>query len=140
MTRLRAALVLAVTALCVVPIHAQVIEFESNGLKYQTLTRSGVTVIFAHLPGQISGYSMIQVSISNGSGGPYTIRPEDFSFTRSDGQLLHAEPSQDVVSMLGRKASGSDLIKLVTTYEASVYGNTHIHSTNGYEQRRLGAL
>jgi len=30
--------------------HAQVIEFESNGLKYQTLTRSGVTVMFAIMP------------------------------------------------------------------------------------------
>src|SRR5262245_20446786 len=121
-------------------VRGQVIEFESNGLKYQTLTRSGVTVIFAHLPGQISGLSMIQVSVSNGSGAPYNIRPEDFSFVRADGQPLQAEPSRDVVAMLSRKASGTDVIRLVTTYESSVYGNTHIRSTNGYEQRRLGAL
>src|SRR5436853_257263 len=104
MKRLQAVLVSAAATLCLV--RAQVIEFESNGLKYQTLTRSGITLIFAHLPGQISGYSMIQVSVSNGSGAPYTIRPEDFHFTRTDGQVVNAEPSKDVVSLLSRKASG----------------------------------
>ena len=118
----------------------QVIEFESNGLKYQTLTRSGVTVIFAHLPHQVSEYSIIQVSVANGSSAPYTIRPEDFTFVRGDGSPIRGVPAKDVVSELYRKGSGSDVIKLVNTYEASVYGNTHIHSTNGYEQRRLGAL
>jgi hypothetical protein len=118
----------------------QVIEFESNGLKYQTLTRSGVTVIFAHLPNQVSEYSIIQVSVANGSGAPYTIRPEDFTFIRPDGSVIRGVPAKDVVAELYKKGSGSDVIKLVNTYEASVYGNTHIHSTNGYEQRRLGAL
>jgi hypothetical protein len=43
--------------------------------------------------------------------------------------------------MLQRKGSGSDVIKLVASYEAGVYGNVHLRSTtNGYEQRRLGAL
>src|SRR5262245_58093150 len=138
MKRVLAVFILAVATLY--PVRAQVIEFESNGLKYQTLTRSGVTIIYAPLPGQISGLSMIQVSVSNGSGAPYSIRPEDFIFVRADGQELRAEPSKDVVAMLSRKGSGADVIKLVTTYEASVYGNTHIRSTNGFEQRRLGAL
>ena len=30
-------------------------------------------------------YTIIQVAVSNGSGGPYVIRPEDFSFVRADG-------------------------------------------------------
>jgi hypothetical protein len=138
MKRLLAVSILAVATLC--SVRAQVIEFESNGLKYQTLTRSGVTLICAHLPGQISGYSMIQVSVSNGSGAPYTIRPEDFSFMRNDGPPIRAEAAKDVVAMLSKRGSGADVIKLVVTYESSVYGNTHIRSTNGYEQRRLGAL
>ena len=138
MKRLLAVLALAVATLCAV--RAQVIEFESNGLKYQTLTRSGVTVIFAHLPSQINEYSIIQVSIANGSGAPYTIRPEDFEFVRTDGHVLRAVPAKEVVAVLYKKGSGSDVIKLVNTYETSVYGNTYIRSTNGYEQRRLGAI
>ena len=34
--------------------HAQVIEFETNGLKYQTLTKSGVTIMFATLPQRLT--------------------------------------------------------------------------------------
>ena len=58
-------------------ISAQVIEFEHNGLKYQTLTHSGVTVMYAHLAAHVKEYSIIQVSVSNGSAGPYTIRPPE---------------------------------------------------------------
>jgi len=119
---------------------AQVIEFESNGLRYQTLTRSGVTVMWAPLPTVLHEYSIIQVAVSNGSGGPYVIRPEDFSFIRADGTLLRATAARNVVDMLSRKGSGTDVIKLVTAYEASVYGNAHFKSTNGYEQRRQSAL
>ena len=43
--------------------HAQVIEFESNGLKYQPLTRSGVTVMWAQLTAQLHGYTIVQVNI-----------------------------------------------------------------------------
>jgi hypothetical protein len=120
--------------------HGQVIEFESNGLKYQTLTRSGVTVMWAQLPTILHEYSIIQVAVSNGSGGPYVIRPEDFTFVRTDGSMLRASAARTVVTMLYNKGSGSDVIKLVTAYEASVYGNQHLRSTNGYEQRRQGAL
>lgn len=138
MTRRLALWILAVAALS--PVRAQVIEFESNGLHYQTLTRSGVTIIVAHLPSQINEYSCIQVSISNGSGSPYTIRPEDFSYIRGEGTEVRGVPAKDVVAELYRKGRGSDVIKLIHTYENSVYGNTLIRSTNGYEQRRLGAL
>jgi hypothetical protein len=52
----------------------QVIHFESGGLKFQTLTRRGLTVMFAHLPVQLREYSILQVSISNGSAAPVTAR------------------------------------------------------------------
>lgn len=120
--------------------HAQVIEFESNGLKYQTLTRSGVTVMWAALPNHLHEYAIIQVAVSNGSAGPYVIRPEDFSYVRPDGTVLRASPAATVVGMLFQKGSGSDVIKLVTTYEATLYGNPHFKTTNGYEMRRQGAL
>jgi hypothetical protein len=54
--------------------------------------------------------------------------------------VLKASPARNVVSMLFQKGSGNDVIKLVTAYEASVYGNQHFKSTNGYEQRRQAAL
>src|SRR6266480_2287845 len=67
---------------------AQVIEFESGGLHYQTLTRRGVTVMFAHLPAHVHDFFIVQVAVSNGSQGPYTIRPEDFRFVRADGAVF----------------------------------------------------
>ena len=57
---------------------AQVIEFESGGLKYQTLTRSGLTIMFAHMPSQVRNYSIIQVGVSNGATEPITVRPGGF--------------------------------------------------------------
>jgi hypothetical protein len=120
--------------------HAQVIEFESNGLKYQTLTRSGVTVMWAQMPAQLHGYVICQVAVSNGSPGPYVIRPEDFHYLRQDGTVVNASPARDIVNFLSQKGSGNDVIKLITAYEASVYGNAHLRSTNGYESRRQAAL
>jgi hypothetical protein len=120
--------------------HSQVIEVESNGLKYQTLTRSNVTIMFAHLPGALHEYSIIQVAVSNGSQGPYVIRPEDFTFVRADGTVLRAVPARAVVEMLLKKANGNDLVKLVTTYESGIYGNPHLKSSHGYEDRRQAAI
>jgi hypothetical protein len=120
--------------------YAQVIEFESNGLKYQTLTKSGVTIMFATLPQHLHDYAILQVAVSNGSKAPYVIRPEDFTFVRLDGSVLRASAARDVVGMLEQKGSGSDVIKLVTSYENSIYGNQHLKSTNGYEQRRQSVL
>jgi hypothetical protein len=119
---------------------AQVIQFESNGLRYQTLTRSGVTIMYAHLPRHLHEYSIIQVAVSNGSPGPYVIRPEDFSIEYADGTALRGAPAHDIIEMLMQKGSGSDVVKLVTTYEAGIYGNPHLRSTNGYESRRQAAL
>src|SRR5215510_8257071 len=123
-------MVASIVAACMSTVRGQVIEFESNGLKYQTLTRSGVTVIFAHLAAQVNEYSIIQVSVANGSNAPYTIRPEDFSFVHTDGSVVRAVPSKEVVAVLYRKGRGGDVVKLVNTYEAAVYGNAHLHSTN----------
>jgi hypothetical protein len=121
--------------------HAQVIEYESNGLKYQTLTKSGVTVMFAVLPSHLHEYTTIQAAVSNGSEGSYVIRPEDFTYVRDGTLAVRAAPALTVIAMLQRKGSGSDVIKLVNSYEAGVYGNVHLRSsTNGYEQRRLAAL
>jgi hypothetical protein len=119
---------------------AQVIEFESNGLKYQTLTRSGVTVMYAVMPNHLHEYAIIQVAVSNGSAGPYTIKPEDFTYVRTDGVVMRASPAATVVTMLSQKGTSSDVIHLITSYENAVYGNSRLKSTNGYEQRRQSAL
>jgi len=115
---------------------AQVIEFESNGLKYQTLTKSSVTVMFANLPTHIHEYAIIQVAVSNGAAGPVVVRPEDFVFERADGVSLKATPASNVVGELINKGNRSDVIKLVSTYEMALFGMSRLHPTNGYESRR----
>jgi hypothetical protein len=130
----------ALPALCLAALlPAQVIEFESNGLRYQTLSRDGVTVMFAYLPAHVRDYAIIQVAISNGSKTPVMVRPEDFTFQRADRTVLRASPARQVVNELIEKASRSDVIRLVATYEAGLYGLSRIQSTNGYEQRRQAA-
>lgn len=121
-------------------LHAQVIEFESNGLRYKTLTRNGVTVMFASLPVHIRDYAVVQIAVSNGSPVSWTIKPEDFSFQKSDGTIIQASPAQEVVVSFIKHSSRQDVIKLVSTYEAGLYGNTHLKTTNGYEARRQDAL
>jgi len=118
----------------------QVIEFESNGLKYQTLTKRGVTVMFAYLPVHVREFGILQVAVSNGSAGPYTIRPEDFTYQKEDGAEVHATPARDVVELLKEKGGHGDVIKLVTTYEAALYGIPHMRLANAYEARRRAAL
>ena len=120
--------------------HAQVIEYESNGLKYQTLTKSGVTIILTQLPQRLRDYAILQVAVSNGSNAAYVIRPEDFTFERLDGVVLRASTARSVVTLLEQRGSASDVIKLVTSYENSISGNHLLRSTNGYEQRRQSVL
>jgi len=119
---------------------AQAIEFESHGLKYQTLTRSGITVMFAPLPVRLREYAILQVAVSNGSSAPYVIKPEDFYYLKNGGETIEATPANTVIGMLMQKGSGSDVIKLVNTYESALYGIPHMKSTNGYESRRQAAL
>ncbi len=119
---------------------AQVIEFESNGLKYQTLTRSGVTIMFAVMPNRLHEFATLQVAVSNGAQGSYVIKPEDFTWMRSDGLAMRASSARDVVVMLSEKGSGADVVHLITAYEASVYGNSRLKTSNGYELRRQAVL
>ncbi len=112
------------------PARAQVISFESNGLKYQALTKSGVTVMYAHLPPHIHQYTILQVAATNGSAGPYVIRPEDCSYVRESVEL-RAVPAKTVIQMLFEKGSGSDVIKLVTAYENWISGIPNYRATNG---------
>jgi hypothetical protein len=121
-------------------LSAQIIPFESNGLLYKTLTKGGVTVMFAYLPAHLKEYSIMQVSIANGSPISWTIKPEDFSYRQLDGTAWQAQPAVEVVNTLLSKAGRHDVIKLVTTYERGVYGNEHMQTTNGYEARRQAML
>ena len=70
-------LLAAVLAACAT-LSAQIIPFESNGLLYKTLTKGGVTVMFAYLPAHLREYSIMQISMSNGSPISWTVKPEDF--------------------------------------------------------------
>ena len=100
-------------------IQAQVIEFESNGLNYQTLTKGGVTIMYAPLPTHIKDYSIIQIAVSNGSPISWTLRPEDFSFERTDGEVIPGSTAKSVVIRLMQSGGRNDVIKLVQTYEMS---------------------
>lgn len=131
--------VFAAAALLAIAAYAQVIEYEANGLKYQTLSRKGLTVIVTRMPNHVAGFGLFQVSISNGSDIYWTVQPEDFSYIRQDLSTT-AIPAGQVVDVLLDKGSHSDVIKLVTSYENLLYGIPHMRSTNGYEQRRQGAM
>jgi hypothetical protein len=119
---------------------AQVIEFESNGLKYHALTRNELTIMVAWLPSAVRDYSVLQVAVSNGGTIAQVLKPEDFLLIRDDGYELQALPARTVVDSLMDRASRGDVVRLITTYENGIYGNTQYKATNGYEQRRQSAL
>ncbi|MGE5645453.1 MAG: hypothetical protein ACM336_06645 [Acidobacteriota bacterium] len=119
---------------------AQVIQFESGGLKYQTLSRKGLTIMFAHLPAHLRDYQILQVGISNGSGALVVVRPEDFIFERQDGTRDYATPARTVVDQMLDRATRNDVIRLISTYENTLNGVTRFRSTNGYEARRQSFL
>ena len=116
-----------------VAAQAQIIDFESNGLHFKTLTKGGMTVMFAYLPSHLKEYSIVQVSISNGSPISWVVKPEDFSYRKQDGSAAQGLPALTIVMSLLNKASRHDVIKLVTTYEQGIYGNLNMQTTNGYE-------
>jgi len=116
------------------------IEFESRGMEYEALTKNGVTVMFAPLPPHIKDYSIIQVTITNGSLVSWTVKPADFSFSRQDGTVLQPVSADEVVESLLQKASRNDVIQLQLLYEDSIYALSNFRSTNGYEQRREAAM
>ena len=118
----------------------EIIDFESGGLKYKAMTRGGVTVMFSLLPIHIRDYATLQMAISNGSPVAWTVKPEDCGFEKPDGQRIQALPAKTVVNTLIQKAGRGDVIKLIAAYEASLFNNAQIHSTNGYETRRQNAF
>jgi hypothetical protein len=130
----------AVMAITSLSLPAQIIEFESGGYRYQTLTKNELTIMFAQLPSHVRGYAILQVAVSNGSKVVYTVKPETFIYYREDGTAIPPTPARDVVNSLVEKASRGDVVKLVTAYESGLYGNSRYRSTNGYEQRRQSAL
>jgi len=118
---------------------AQVIEYEANGLKFQTATRKGLTVIVTHLPNHVAGFGLLQVSVANGSQMYWTVKPEGFSYVHQDG-VMPGLPANQVVDLLLDRASHSDVVKLVGSYENALYGIPHMRSSNGYEQRRQNSM
>ena len=119
---------------------AQVIEYEKDGIKHQTLTRNGVTVMFTITRAHVHEYSMLQVTVANGSDIYSSIKPEDFSYMRTDGQTIRAVSADDVVKDLLERGNLNDVQKLVVAYETNLYGIPNMRSTNGYETRRRGAM
>ncbi|MDX2267794.1 MAG: hypothetical protein NW208_06790 [Bryobacter sp.] len=126
-------------ALGTVGARTQIIEFESNGLKYQTLTKGGLTVMFAPIPSNLKGYTVFQVAVQNGSPNVHTLDPEQFVFS-SDELSATALPARQVVRRMLDRGNRDDVIKLVGAYEIGLYGLSRIQSTNGYEQRRQSAI
>lgn len=119
----------------------QVIEFESGGNLYQTLSREGLTVMFTRLPGSLRSYGVLQVSVANGSGQVRQVKPEDFLVIRPNGRTSAAMAAGDVVREFIRNPNREDIIKLVGTYEFSLYGmSPRMSSRNGYETRRQSAI
>ena len=96
--------------------------------------------MFAHMPSLVREYSILQVAVSNGGSGVPIIKPEDFVYTRSHGDVVRASPARDVVNLLIEKGSRNDVIKLVSAYETALYGIQRMRVTNGYEARRQNAL
>jgi len=138
MTGCRWLLSLALLAAACAP--AQVIEFESGGLRYQTLTKRGVTIMYAHLPTNVRQWAIVQVAISNGSSREWAIQPENVEFRRSDGSIVRADSANFVVKSLIEHAGRNDVIRMVTAYELGLYGMQRFRSTSGYELRRQSAL
>jgi hypothetical protein len=118
----------------------QVIEFESGGLRYQTLTRNGVTIMFAHLALHIREYAVLQVAISNGSSRAWVFKPQEFRFQKGEGPEIQGVEAHKVVDEFMKHGGRDDVIKLVTAYESGLYGMQKVKSTNGYEMRRQSVI
>jgi hypothetical protein len=116
------------------------VQFESRGMEYDALTHEGITVMFAPLPPHIKDFTIIQVTVTNGSLVSWTVKPSDFVFVRQDGSILQSASADYVVESLLAKASRNDVIKLQLMYEDSIYALQNFRSTNGYEKRRQAAM
>ncbi len=97
--------------------------------------------MYARMPLSVRRYGVIQVAASNGSSKVWKLKPQDFVFEPADGRKsVRASSENEVVYDLFRNAGYNEVIKLQSAYEQALYGNQHIRSSNGYEQRRLSAL
>ena len=121
-------------------VTGQTIEFLSNGLSYQALTREGLTIMYAPLPLKVRDYAVMQVAFNNGSGHDWLIQPTDFFYKTSDGRVIQAASEHTVIHELYQHAGRSEVIRLQMAYEKSIYNNQHIRSNSGYEQRRQSML
>lgn len=135
--RTLAAAILAATA---ITLPAQVIQFRSNGMDYQVLTKDGLTLMCAPMPLKINRYALMHVAISNGSESTWQVDAADFSFEYADGTVVQAMSEQRVIGEFFRAAKRSELVKLQSAYEKALYNNQYIRPNNGYEKRRLSAL
>ena len=131
---------LAACLLASVAAVGQVIEFTSNGLSYMTLSRNGLTLMYAPLPLTIQDFAVIQVSFSNGTGEVQVVKPADFVYTSSAGRSMRAASEDVVMGELYRKAGRPAVMKLQAVYEKALYGSQPMRSSNGYEARRRSAL
>ena len=122
------------------PMSGQVITFETNGLNYQTLTKGGLTIMFARLPMHTKDYAVLQVAVANGAKTSWNVKPDDFTFSPAEGEPFKPEAPRIVVNRLIDRGGREDAIRLMTTYEAGLYGLSRIKSTSGYEQRRQQML
>jgi hypothetical protein len=116
------------------------IPFENNGLHYRALTRGGMTIMVAQLGTRVRDWDVFQIAITNGTPVAWAVKAEDFRFERESGSPITALAAHDVVETLLKKASRNDTTKLVVAYEAALYGNVQLHTTNGYESRRQDAI
>jgi hypothetical protein len=116
------------------------IPFENNGLHYRALTHGGMTIMVAQLGTRVRDWDVFQIAITNGTPVAWAVKAEDFRFERESGSPITALAAHDVVETLLKKASRNDTTKLVVAYEAALYGNVQLHTTNGYESRRQDAI
>lgn len=116
------------------------LEFESGGLQYLAQTRAGVTIMVAPLPARILGYAIVQVAISNGSVEPCEVRPENFQYLRTASPPVQALSARAVVNDVMNRAGRADVGRLISVYEAALYGNNRLELKYGYEARRKDAL
>lgn len=140
-TPVTARLLLTILLISATNASGQVIEFWSNGLKYQALTRLGLTVMHAPMPQAIRDFGVLQVAMNNGSKRIWRVKPTDFVFQPDDGRPpIRAVEERVVIADLFRNAGRSEVVKLQAAYEQALFGNQHIRSNNGYEQRRISAM
>lgn len=96
--------------------------------------------MYARLPMSIREFGVMQVAISNGSSDVWKVKTTDFVFEPEGGQPIRASSESEVIYDLFRHAGRAEVVKLQSAYEQALYGNQHIRSSNGYEQRRLSAI